>query len=101
VEIDLLLIILRQLLRAQVCSVLCACSRPHLAQAAKKAPFPVKVVLMSATLDAEVFSRYFNGAPLVSIQGRTFPVKVGRHLIRAARAHRAPRLAGTVPRGRH
>ena len=34
----------------------------------------LKVVLMSATMNAELFSRYFNGAPLVGIGGRTFPV---------------------------
>jgi hypothetical protein len=34
----------------------------------------LKVILMSATLDAEVFASYFNGAPVVVIPGRTFPV---------------------------
>ncbi len=29
---------------------------------------------MSATLDAELFKSFFNGAPLVSVPGRTFPV---------------------------
>lgn len=34
------------------------------------------VVLMSATMDSELFSHYFNGAPVLSIKGRTFPVQV-------------------------
>jgi len=34
----------------------------------------LKVILMSATLDANLFCSYFNGAPLVNVPGRTFPV---------------------------
>lgn len=34
----------------------------------------LKVVLMSATLDAKLFCSFFDGAPLVSVPGRTFPV---------------------------
>eukprot|EP00026_Physarum_polycephalum_P000203 Phypoly_transcript_00203.p1 GENE.Phypoly_transcript_00203~~Phypoly_transcript_00203.p1 ORF type:complete len:1178 (-),score=157.51 Phypoly_transcript_00203:119-3652(-) len=34
----------------------------------------VKVVLMSATLDATLFSKYFGGCPIIDIPGRTFPV---------------------------
>ena len=41
----------------------------------------VKVVLMSATADAEFFQKYFGGAesgcgdvPIISVEGRTFPV---------------------------
>ncbi|GKZ00526.1 hypothetical protein MPSEU_001005000 [Mayamaea pseudoterrestris] len=34
----------------------------------------LKVVLMSATLDAKLFCSYFGRAPLVSVPGRTFPV---------------------------
>ncbi|KAH7831945.1 putative ATP-dependent RNA helicase DHX36 [Monocercomonoides exilis] len=33
------------------------------------------VVLMSATLNAELFSNYFGGAPIISVQGRQFPVE--------------------------
>jgi pre-mRNA-splicing factor ATP-dependent RNA helicase DHX15/PRP43 len=36
----------------------------------------LKVVVMSATLDAEKFQEYFNGAPLLRVPGRTFPVEV-------------------------
>ena len=34
----------------------------------------LKVVLMSATLDAALFHDYFGGAPSVKFPGRTFPV---------------------------
>ena len=36
----------------------------------------LKLVVMSATLDAGRFQRYFNNAPLLSVSGRTFPVEV-------------------------
>lgn len=36
----------------------------------------LKVILMSATMDSDLFSRYFGGAPIISIAGRTFPVQV-------------------------
>jgi pre-mRNA-splicing factor ATP-dependent RNA helicase DHX15/PRP43 len=36
----------------------------------------LKVVVMSATLDAEKFQDYFNNAPLMKVPGRTFPVEV-------------------------
>ena len=55
IESDFLLIILKSLLEA----------RPDL-----------KVVLMSATLDAERISDYFGGCPTVNVPGRTFPVDV-------------------------
>ena len=34
----------------------------------------LRIVLMSATLDADLFHRYFGGAPSVKFPGRTFPV---------------------------
>ncbi|GFH56966.1 hypothetical protein CTEN210_13442 [Chaetoceros tenuissimus] len=34
----------------------------------------LKVILMSATLDAELFCKFFNGAPFFKIEGRTYPV---------------------------
>ncbi|KOO25225.1 ATP-dependent RNA helicase dhx29-like protein [Chrysochromulina tobinii] len=34
----------------------------------------LKVVLMSATVQAELFSRYFDGAAILTSKGRTFPV---------------------------
>ena len=35
----------------------------------------LKVVLMSATINHEVFVRYFNDAPLLTIPGMTHPVQ--------------------------
>ncbi|XP_016572735.1 DExH-box ATP-dependent RNA helicase DExH5, mitochondrial isoform X2 [Capsicum annuum] len=35
----------------------------------------LRLILMSATLDAELFSSYFDGAPLVHIPGFTYPVR--------------------------
>lgn len=35
---------------------------------------PLKIVLMSATVDASVFSNYFGNCPVVKVEGRTFPV---------------------------
>ena len=51
---DFLLIVVRDILLR----------RPHL-----------KVVLMSATLNAEKFSNYFNNCPMLNIPGFTFPVR--------------------------
>jgi ATP-dependent RNA helicase DHX29 len=53
IDSDFLLIILRKLM----------VRRPDL-----------KVVLMSATVDAERFSKYLDGAPVLQVPGRTFPV---------------------------
>jgi ATP-dependent RNA helicase DHX29 len=35
----------------------------------------LKVVLMSATVDAQRFSNYLNNAPILNVPGRTFPVQ--------------------------
>ncbi|KAJ3694362.1 hypothetical protein LUZ60_009842 [Juncus effusus] len=51
---DFLLIVLKELLP----------KRPEL-----------RLVLMSATLNAELFSSYFNGSPMIHIPGFTFPVR--------------------------
>ncbi|KAI9057120.1 P-loop containing nucleoside triphosphate hydrolase protein [Trametes sanguinea] len=55
IESDFLLIVLKSLLA----------QRPDL-----------KVVLMSATLDADKISNYFGGCPVLCVPGRTFPVDV-------------------------
>ncbi|KAL2365476.1 hypothetical protein RJZ56_001602 [Blastomyces dermatitidis] len=55
IDSDFLLIILRRLMQ----------ERPDL-----------KLVLMSATVDATRFSKYLHGAPILDIPGRTFPVEV-------------------------
>jgi ATP-dependent helicase HrpA len=36
----------------------------------------LKVIITSATIDPERFSRQFDGAPIVLVEGRTFPVEV-------------------------
>ena len=54
IDTDFLLIVLRALLD----------KRPDL-----------KIVLMSATVDAQKFSTYLNGAPIIEVEGRTFPVQ--------------------------
>ncbi|KAF5021466.1 hypothetical protein F66182_6487 [Fusarium sp. NRRL 66182] len=41
----------------------------------KKRP-DLKVIITSATLNAEKFSSYFNDAPIFTIPGRTFPVEI-------------------------
>ncbi|MEZ5571561.1 MAG: ATP-dependent RNA helicase HrpA [Halioglobus sp.] len=35
----------------------------------------LKVIVTSATIDLERFSRHFNNAPIIEVSGRTFPVK--------------------------
>ena len=53
IDSDFLLIVLRKLM----------VRRPEL-----------KVILMSATVNAEQFSKYLDGAPIMNVPGRTFPV---------------------------
>lgn len=36
----------------------------------------LKIIIMSATLDAEKFQTYFNDAPLLAVPGRTHPVEI-------------------------
>lgn len=36
----------------------------------------LKIIVMSATLDAEKFQTYFNDAPLLAVPGRTHPVEI-------------------------
>ncbi|KAM5376829.1 hypothetical protein ACJZ2D_005316 [Fusarium nematophilum] len=55
IDSDFLLIVLKKLLK-----------RRH----------DLKVVLMSATVDAERFSAYLGGAPVLNVPGRTYPVQV-------------------------
>lgn len=35
----------------------------------------MRVILMSATIDHTLFTQYFNGCPVVHVEGRTFPVE--------------------------
>jgi ATP-dependent helicase HrpA len=34
----------------------------------------LKIIITSATIDTEAFSRHFNNAPIITVSGRTFPV---------------------------
>ncbi|KAJ5888777.1 hypothetical protein N7495_008818 [Penicillium taxi] len=55
IDSDFLLVVLRRLMQ----------KRPDL-----------KLILMSATLDAQRFSNYLDGVPILNIPGRTFPVEM-------------------------
>ncbi|MEO3812673.1 ATP-dependent RNA helicase HrpA [Sphaerisporangium sp. B11E5] len=47
----------------------------YLKQLLPKRP-DLKVIITSATIDPERFSRHFGGAPIVEVSGRTYPVEV-------------------------
>ncbi|KAI8584118.1 hypothetical protein K450DRAFT_218231 [Umbelopsis ramanniana AG] len=51
-------------------------TRKEMVQRGEKNVCELKIVVMSATLDAEKFSEYFNGARIMYVSGRLFPVKV-------------------------
>ncbi len=36
----------------------------------------IKIIITSATMNAEKFSEFFGGAPIFNIPGRTFPVSI-------------------------
>ncbi|KAG0494394.1 hypothetical protein HPP92_005388 [Vanilla planifolia] len=59
---DFLLTILKNIIKRQS---LCNRSRSKL-----------KVILMSATVDSNLFSRYFGNSPIIKVEGRTHPVSV-------------------------
>ena len=35
---------------------------------------PLKIIVMSATMDVDMFSNYFDDAPILYVEGRTYPV---------------------------
>ena len=45
----------------------------------------LKVILMSATIDADRFSAYFSHCPVINIPGRIYPVEVIRYEITVLR----------------
>lgn len=47
----------------------------YLKQVLPKRP-DLKVIITSATIDPERFSRHFNNAPMIEVSGRTYPVEV-------------------------
>ncbi|KAH3735785.1 ATP-dependent RNA helicase DHX33-like [Dreissena polymorpha] len=42
----------------------------------KLAMKPLKIIVMSATMDVDHFSQYFNKAPVLYLEGRQFPIRV-------------------------
>ena len=50
----------------------------------------LQIILMSATIDENLFSRYFDNCPVLSIPGRCFPVEV---IIQCTRIPRIPHIA--------
>ena len=47
----------------------------YLTQLTRRRP-ELKVVITSATIDPESFSRHFGGAPIIEVSGRTYPVEI-------------------------
>ncbi len=48
----------------------------YLQELLRRRPHDLKVVITSATIDTEMFSQAFGGAPVVEVSGRLFPVEV-------------------------
>ncbi|VDP54092.1 unnamed protein product [Heligmosomoides polygyrus] len=42
----------------------------------------LKLIIMSATINLELFKEYFHGAPVVQVPGRLFPIQLRYHPIR-------------------
>jgi hypothetical protein len=57
------------------CSALWPGANRIIAEAVKRRP-DLKIIVTSATLDAEKFAKYFYGCPIFTIPGRTFPVEI-------------------------
>ena len=53
----------------------------------------LRVVITSATIDAERFSAHFGGAPVIEVSGRTYPVEIRWRPIERDDAERAPATA--------
>ena len=70
------------------CSDLCT-------KASQVHPLHLQVVLMSATLDSDMFASYFGGAVSLKAGGRTFPVE--HHLLEDAYEMLGYRLAADSP----
>ncbi|WP_266183919.1 ATP-dependent RNA helicase HrpA [Dyella humicola] len=69
----------------------------YLKRLATKRP-TLKIIVTSATIDTERFAEHFSGAPIVSVEGRTYPVEVRwRSLVEMA-AKRGQR-AGDMQQG--
>ncbi|XP_028662843.1 ATP-dependent RNA helicase DHX33 [Erpetoichthys calabaricus] len=46
------------------------------AQERRKDKFPLKVIIMSATMDVDLFSQYFNNAPVLYLEGRQHSIQI-------------------------
>ena len=72
----------------------------YLKQLLRKRP-DLKLIVTSATIDTERFSRHFDGAPVVNVEGRTFPVEVRyRPLDEKPGSESNSALADTAARGK-
>ncbi|MEO8630949.1 MAG: ATP-dependent RNA helicase HrpA, partial [Betaproteobacteria bacterium] len=57
----------------------------------------LKLIVTSATIDAERFSRHFDNAPVVEVSGRLYPVEVRYHPVEAdATTGEVPDLAASI-----
>ncbi|MFC4525447.1 ATP-dependent RNA helicase HrpA [Dyella halodurans] len=69
----------------------------YLKRLAAKRP-TLKIIVTSATIDTERFAEHFSGAPIVSVEGRTYPVEVRWRSLDAVAATRGQR-AGEMQQG--
>ena len=56
----------------------------------------LKLIITSATIDPERFSRHFNDAPVISVEGRTYPVEVRYQSIDGGEEEAEQNLSDTV-----
>ncbi len=61
----------------------------YLKQILPKRP-DLKVIVTSATIDAERFSRHFDGAPVIEVSGRLYPVEIRYRPLHIGRKSEAP-----------
>jgi ATP-dependent helicase HrpA len=69
----------------------------YLKQLAAKRP-SLKIIVTSATIDTERFAEHFGGAPIVSVEGRAYPVEVRWRSVDEVAARRGQR-AGDLQQG--
>ncbi|WP_267224985.1 ATP-dependent RNA helicase HrpA [Dyella silvae] len=69
----------------------------YLKQLAVKRP-SLKIIVTSATIDTARFAEHFDGAPVVSVEGRTYPVEVRWRSVDEVAARRGQR-AGDLQQG--
>lgn len=68
----------------------------YLKQLLKKRP-DLKVIITSATIDPERFSKHFNDAPMIEVSGRTYPVEVRYNaLLEQENGHERDQIQGIV-----